>query len=189
MLGVIIVIAVLFLLFNPKLLPGMGTWMGNQSRKPYRQAKWMWSSFAGTEDEAIRAEHEYGRECARVFAQQFPGRVPETDEMLVAGIGSRLADAVKDPRRRFLFTVVASPAANAYALPGGFVFITESLLTICERNSDEIAFFLSHEAGHVLRGHAKDHLAADTILGAVMSRLPAAGRMSAVGQAPARVVA
>ena len=137
----------------------------------------MWASVAGNEDESIRAEQDFGQECARVFARQFPGNISKTDETLVAEIGTKLAQAVKDRRREFHFRVVHSSLANAFALPGGFVFITGSLLNLCAHDMDEAAFFLGHEIGHVLRGHAKDHLAADTFLNAVMSRLPAAGPM------------
>ncbi len=175
--GLLILILILVLLFNPNLLPRMGDWLGGKSRKPFRQAKWMWSWFTGTEDESIRAEREYGRECAHAFARQFPGSVSSADQELVSNIGARLADAVKDPRREFRFMVVASSPANAFALPGGFVFITRSLLDLCEHDRNEIAFFLGHEIGHILRGHARDHMTADTFLNAVMSRLPAAGQM------------
>jgi predicted Zn-dependent protease len=137
----------------------------------------MWSWFAGTEDELIRAERDYGLECARAFAKQFSGSVSGTDQELAANIGSRLADAAKDPRREFRFTVAASTLVNAFALPGGFVFITGSLLDLCEHDRDEIAFFLGHEIGHILRGHARDQLTAKTFLSAVMARLPAAGQM------------
>jgi predicted Zn-dependent protease len=175
--ALIVIIVILLLLFNPRILPGLGTWLGGQSRKPFKQAKWMWSSFAGTEDESIRAEHEYGEECARLFASQFPDKASRKDQELVADIGSRLAMAANDPRREFRFTVVGAAPANAYALPGGFAFVTEALLDLCARDRDEIAFFLSHEIGHILRGHARDHLTANTFLNAVMSRLPAAGQM------------
>ncbi len=155
----------------------MGSWLGGQSRKPARQAKWMWTSFTGTEDESIQAEQEYGQECARVFARQFPDNVSQTDRDLVAGIGTKLGEAVKDPRRKFKFTVADSPLVNAFALPGGYVFITTSLLDLCKRDRNEIAFFLGHEIGHILRGHAKDRMTADTLLNAISSRLPAAGQM------------
>jgi predicted Zn-dependent protease len=51
------------------------------------------------------------------------------------------------------------------------------LLDLCDHDRNEIAFFLGHEIGHVLRGHAKDNLTANTFLNAVMSRLPVAGQM------------
>jgi Zn-dependent protease with chaperone function len=66
---------------------------------------------------------------------------------------------------------------NAFALPGGFVFVTEPLLDLCGADRDEIAFFLGHELGHILRGHARDKLTASTFLNAVGSRLPGAGTM------------
>ncbi len=187
--ALIIVILVLFFLFNPQLLPRIGTSLGSRSRKPFRQARWMWSSFTGTEDESIRAEQEYGYECARAFSKQFSGKVSGTDQELVARIGSRLANATKNPRREFQFTVAGSPAANAYALPGGFIFITSTLLNLCERDENEIAFFLAHEIGHVLRGHARDHMTADTFLNAIGARLPAAGQMlrSVVSQGYSRM--
>jgi beta-barrel assembly-enhancing protease len=175
--GFLIIIIVLYLLFNPKSLPGLGSWLGGQSRKPVRQAKWMWSLFAGTEDEQIRAERDFGEECAREFSKQFPGSPSQAAQEMVEDIGARLVNALKDRRREFRFKVVESALCNAFALPGGFVFITGSLLELCRRDRDEVAFLLGHEMAHVLRGHAKDHLTANTLLNAVMVRLPAAGQM------------
>jgi predicted Zn-dependent protease len=173
----LLVILIILLLFGGKLLPRLGDWLGNQSRKPARQAKWMWTSFAGTEDESISAERDYGRECAREFSNQFPGAVPPEDQELVAAVGSRLTGALNDPRREFRFSLVMSPLANAFALPGGFVFITKPLLDLCGRDRDEIAFFLGHEMGHIIRGHARDQLTASTVLNAVMARLSGVGQM------------
>jgi beta-barrel assembly-enhancing protease len=176
-LPAILIIIILILLFNPGILPGLGSWLGGKSRKPYRQAKWVWSSFAGTEDEAVQAEQEYGAECARVFAAQFSGKVSRSDRELVNAIGTRLAEKVNDPRRSFRIEVAGTGIANAYALPGGYIFITGALIDLCGRDKDEIAFFLGHEMGHVLRGHARDQMTANTFFNAVMSRVPAAGQL------------
>ncbi len=179
MLGPILVVVLILLLLNPKLLPSIGTWLGGRARKPYHQAKWMWSSFAGSEEDSIRAEREYGQECSRAFASQFSGTASRSDQALVTSIGDTLAKAVNDPRRRFDFAIVEPAPANAFALPGGFIFITASLLDLCRRDRDAIAFFLGHEIGHVLHGHARDRMTADAFLNAVMSRMPAAGKMIA----------
>ena len=160
-----------------KFLPRLGTWLGGQSRKPFRQAKWMWSWLAGTEAEAIQAEYEYGRECARQFAAQFPGKAPREKQEVVAAVGSKLAGAVEDRRRQFHFSLVRAGVSNAYALPGGFVFITEPLLDLCAQDPDELAFLLGHEMGHVIRGHARSQLTARTFLNAVTARLAGAGLM------------
>ncbi len=175
--GILILIIVLIVLFNPNILPSLGSWLGGRSRQPVQQAKWMWSLFTGTEDEQIRAEQDFGQECAQAFKKQFPGSPSHAAQELVENIGSRLADSVKDPRREFRFTVVNSTLSNAFALPGGFVFITGSLLELCKRDRNEIAFLLGHEIGHILRGHAKDHMTANALLNAIMARLPAAGQM------------
>lgn len=153
----------------------MGHQLGRQARKPYRQARWLWSWATGTEEESIRAEHDYGRECAREFTRQFRGDVSPRDRDLVAAVGSRLVQAVDDPRRTFEFTVVDSSTANAYALPGGFVFITRSLLKLSEHDRNAVAFFLGHEIAHIIQGHAKDQLTAKTLLNAVSARLSGSG--------------
>jgi predicted Zn-dependent protease len=137
----------------------------------------MWSWLAGTEAEAIQAEYEYGRECARQFAAQFPGKAPREKQEVVAAVGSKLAGAVEDRRRQFHFSLVRAGVSNAYALPGGFVFITEPLLDLCAQDPDELAFLLGHEMGHVLCGHAKSQLTARTFLNAVTARLTGAGLM------------
>ena len=173
----LLLIVGLLLLFGANLLPRLGVWLGGRSRKPFRQARWMWSWFAGTEAEAIQSEYDYGRECAREFAAQFPGQAPREKQELVAAVGSRLADAVKDRRREFRFRLVRASVSNAYALPGGFVFITEPLLDLCAGDRDELAFLLGHEMGHVLRGHARSQLTARTFLNAVTARLSGAGLM------------
>jgi predicted Zn-dependent protease len=173
--ALILIILILLLLFGSRLLPQMGSSLGRQARKPYRQGKWLWSWATGSEEESILAERDYGRECAREFISQFPGDVSDQDRELVNGIGSRLAEAVEDRRLKFRFTLVASRTANAFALPGGFVFITQALLDLCERDRDALAFFLGHEIAHVTCGHAREHLTAKTLLHAISARLSGAG--------------
>jgi predicted Zn-dependent protease len=60
---------------------------------------------------------------------------------------------------------------NAFALPGGQVFITEALLSRL-KNDDELAAVLGHEVGHVLARHSAEHLAkqqlTQTMVGAVV---------------------
>ena len=135
----------------------------------------MWSWATGTEDDALLAEREYGRECASEFAAQFPGRVSPQHQELVAGIGKQLASAVKDPRRQFRFSAVPGVSANAFALPGGFVFITGALIDLCGSDREEVAFLLAHEMAHILRGHAREQLTTGAFLNAVTARLPGAG--------------
>ena len=174
---VLIVILILILLFGSSALPDLGQRLGQRARKPLRQAKWMYAWAAGTEEESLRAEREYGEECAREFSAQFSGSSTFRDQELIDAIGSSLSAAVNDPRRKFTFSVVLSSTANAYALPGGYVFITKPLLDLCERGRDAIAFFLGHEIGHIVLGHARDQLTANTVLNAVAARFAGVGSL------------
>jgi predicted Zn-dependent protease len=60
---------------------------------------------------------------------------------------------------RFSFHVLADPRTiNAFALPGGPIFITEGLLRHLKTEA-ELARVLGHEIGHVIARHASEHLA------------------------------
>jgi len=51
------------------------------------------------------------------------------------------------------FTIVDDDSINAFAAPGGYIFITMGALAAAE-NEDELAAILAHEVAHVVRGHA-----------------------------------
>jgi predicted Zn-dependent protease len=95
----------------------------------------------------------------------------------VAEIGARLSAAQGEGPRAFVFRAVAATGPNAFALPGGFVFVTDALLRLCAEDSDACAFVVAHEMGHVLRRHARDRLMADVVFDVVGRRLPAAGQV------------
>jgi len=80
---------------------------------------------------------------------------------LVQRVGDGLARqsvAAKSPYR-FSFHVLADPkTVNAFALPGGPVFITEGLLRLLKTEA-ELAGVLGHEIGHVIARHSSEHLA------------------------------
>jgi predicted Zn-dependent protease len=71
----------------------------------------------------------------------------------VSDIGQRLAERSHRPNLHWMFTVVDSPAINAFALPGGYVYITRGILPYLEDES-ELAGVLGHEIGHVTARHA-----------------------------------
>jgi predicted Zn-dependent protease len=80
---------------------------------------------------------------------------------LVQRIGERLARqsiAAKSPYK-FSFNVLADPKTiNAFALPGGPIFITEGLLRAL-RSEAQVAAVLGHEIGHVIARHSSERLA------------------------------
>ena len=58
----------------------------------------------------------------------------------------------------FVFRVLDSPVVNAFALPGGFIYVTRGLLSYLE-NEAQLAVVLGHEVGHVLGRHSSEQAA------------------------------
>lgn len=54
----------------------------------------------------------------------------------------------------YTFTVLNSPVANAFAVPGGYVYVTRGLLALMN-NEAELASVLGHEIGHITADHSK----------------------------------
>jgi len=71
----------------------------------------------------------------------------------VAVIGGRLAAASESPNLGFTFTLLDSPVVNAFALPGGFIYISRGLMALAEDEA-ELAGVLGHEIGHVVARHS-----------------------------------
>ena len=68
-------------------------------------------------------------------------------------IGQGLARLSHRPNLPWTFTIVDSPAINAFALPGGYIYLTRGILAYLDDES-ELAGVLGHEIGHVTARHA-----------------------------------
>jgi predicted Zn-dependent protease len=64
-------------------------------------------------------------------------------EIMLAQIVGKLLAAADQPNSKFTVTILDSPIVNAFALPGGYVYITRGLLTLAN-NEAEIAGVLGH---------------------------------------------
>lgn len=92
----------------------------------------------------------------------------------VNGIGQTLAAGTERPNLAWEFHVIDDAAVNAFALPGGYIFVTRGLLTHLV-NEAELASVLGHEAGHVAARHSVQQISRQQIaslglgLGSVLS--------------------
>jgi len=94
-----------------------------------------------------------GNEAAPEFEKEFGGKVASADlQQYVQSVGMRLAD-VSDRPMPYTYTLVASDTPNAFALPGGNVFITAGLMRRMT-NERQLAAVLGHETGHVAARHS-----------------------------------
>jgi predicted Zn-dependent protease len=70
----------------------------------------------------------------------------------VDAVGQKMAKLSHRPNLEFTFRVLDSPVINAFALPGGYVYITRGILAHMN-NEAELAIVLGHEIGHVTARH------------------------------------
>lgn len=78
-------------------------------------------------------------------------------QQYVSEIGQRLAASSERPDLPWAFAVVDDPAVNAFALPGGFIYVTRGLLAHLE-NEAQLVAVLGHEIGHVTARHSANRI-------------------------------
>lgn len=82
----------------------------------------------------------------------------------VNSVGQRLAKASHRPNLPWTFAVVDEPAINAFALPGGYIYLTRGILPFL-RNEAELAAVMGHEVGHVDARHSASAASRETLAG------------------------
>lgn len=82
-------------------------------------------------------------------------------QQYVNQVGQRLAANSHRPNLQYHFTVVDNPEVNAFALPGGYIYITRGILPYLDSEA-ELAAILGHEIGHVTARHAVKQYTAAT---------------------------
>ncbi len=88
----------------------------------------------------------------------------------VARVTTRMAGASSLPNEQFRVTVLNSPVVNAFALPGGYVYVTRGLVALANSEA-ELASVIGHEIAHVTQRHGQgrqNRAIGATLLGAVL---------------------
>ncbi|MFQ5955226.1 MAG: M48 family metalloprotease [Kiloniellales bacterium] len=107
------------------------------------------TAFMSVEDELRIRDQEHPRILARSGgAYDDPALTAYVGEL-----GSRLAAASEMPDLDYQFTILNSPVVNAFALPGGYVYVSRGLLALADSEA-ELVGVLAHEIGHVTARHA-----------------------------------
>lgn len=125
-----------------------------------------------SEEQEIASGRQYHQEILKEYT---PYNNPAL-QAYVTSIGQKLAAQSHRPNLPWTFTVVDSPEINAFAVQGGFIYITRGLMAYLDSEA-ELAGVVGHEIGHVTARHGakgeRDQQAAGlltglaTILGAV----------------------
>jgi predicted Zn-dependent protease len=102
-------------------------------------------------------------------------------------VGGKVAAKSHRPELDYQFTVLDSPEVNAFALPGGYIYITRGLMAYLNTEG-ELAAVLGHEVGHVTARHAvRQHSASQltglgTVIGTIIGEAFVPGISSVGGQ-------
>lgn len=136
-------------------------------------------------------EQALGREADREIVAQFgtygdaelEAYVRRVGESVLAASHLRREDAPPEYRTaKFVFRVLDTEAVNAFALPGGFVYVTRGLLAHL-RNEAQLAVVLGHEIGHVAARHrSQSVLESGLVMAGLMGAGIAGERMAGAGQ-------
>jgi predicted Zn-dependent protease len=127
---------------------------------------------------SVERENTLGRQAAQEVEQSIGlVRDPEVTAYIEA-LGQRLAQ--RSPRRdvSYRFHVADMPEPNAFALPGGYIYVSRGLLAIANSEA-ELANVIGHEIGHVAARHASQR----------ETRSVGVGLLSALGSIVAGVAA
>jgi predicted Zn-dependent protease len=100
----------------------------------------------------VDSEIAIGRTNHPKIIEQYGRYNDESLQAYVQSVGEKLAWVSHRPELMYRFTVLDSPVINAFALPGGYIYITRGLMAYLNSEA-ELAAVLGHEIGHVTARH------------------------------------
>jgi predicted Zn-dependent protease len=98
-------------------------------------------------------EIQMGQEASKEVAQSIGLYKDQAVQSYFAGLGKRMAAESERPNLPWEFHVVDDASVNAFAIPGGFIYVTRGLMTSINDEA-ELATVLGHEIGHVTHRHS-----------------------------------
>jgi predicted Zn-dependent protease len=107
-------------------------------------------------------EVQMGREASQSVLKSVGEVARPEAQALVRTIGSQMAARAERPNLPWEFHLLDDAAVNAFAMPGGFIFVTRGLMT--HLNSEaELAQVIGHEIGHVTAKHSVHAMSQQTL--------------------------
>ena len=98
-------------------------------------------------------EIQMGQQASQEVAQQLGLVDNQALQQYVQRVGEALARESERPNLPWTFRVVDDPTPNAFALPGGFIFLTRGMMDLMDSEA-ELAAVMGHEIGHVTARHS-----------------------------------
>jgi len=82
----------------------------------------------------------------------------------VRSIGAKVTSDTERPDVTYKFFVIDSPIVNAFALPGGYIYLSRGLIALAN-NEAQMAAVLAHEAGHITGRHSAERYSQSVVTG------------------------
>jgi predicted Zn-dependent protease len=98
-------------------------------------------------------EIQMGQQASKEVSQSIGLYNDPKVQAYVAGLGKRMAAQSERPNLPWEFHVVDDASVNAFAIPGGFIYVTRGLMASIN-NEAELASVIGHEIGHVTHRHS-----------------------------------
>lgn len=145
-------------------------------------------------------EKKMGDEAVQPILAELGGLYPDQatqdyvnniGQRIVAAGRTRLRGEAKFPDWEFRFYVVNTSMINAFALPGGHVFVTRGIMMNCKDES-ELAGLLGHEVAHVFARHSAERMSEVTLMiipVALLAGVDESGGAAAVGMVAIQLLA
>lgn len=102
-------------------------------------------------------EVSIGQSMAGDISQQYKTLNDAKVTAYVQSLGAQIASVCDRKDVEYHFSVVVDPQVNAFAAPGGYVYVTTGLLKAAE-NEAELAVVLGHEVGHIAARHSAQRI-------------------------------
>jgi predicted Zn-dependent protease len=106
---------------------------------------------------SVEQEIEIGRQATAQVRREMPELADAQVTGYVRGVARRLAQVAPGPKYPYSFSVLNYREINAFALPGGPVWINRGVLQAAT-NESQVAGVLAHEIAHIAQRHAADQL-------------------------------
>ena len=123
----------------------------------------------GTEE-----QKKIGSEYAPEIRKQLGGPIQDQQlQSYISQVGRSIAGAIGSKEFEFKYEALNDPMVNAFALPGGYVFITKGMLKQI-KNEAQLAAILAHESAHVTQQHSAKQMGNQIGMGLILSTISVA---------------
>lgn len=121
---------------------------------------------------SVEQEIEIGKQAQAEVRRQVPELRDATVANYVRGLGRRLVARTRGPRYPYSFTVANQREINAFALPGGPVWVHRGAMQAAT-NEAQLVAVLAHEIAHISQRHAADRISKQLVANGLIGALGA----------------